>query len=127
MTKSGGMGSGDGGEKLPSHHRLAWPTLTVMKRLGRPAHNSEILAEVATLLNLSPEMVAQPLGRGRRTRLEYKLSWSRTLLKGIGAIEKVEPAVWAVTERGQHITEEEVAQVTAAMLDKLTKGREPPT
>lgn len=110
-------------EKVPSHHRLAWPALQVMKQVGRPVHNSEVLDAVARLLQLSPEVVARPLGRGSRTQLEYKLSWSRTLLKGLGAIEKVEPAVWAVTERGQEITEADVAEVTKSMLARLTTDR----
>lgn len=109
---------------LPSHHRLAWPTLVVMKELDRPAHNSEILDRVARLLQLSPEQIAEPLGKGQggRTRLEYKLSWVRTLLKGIGAIERVKPAVWAVTKRGKAVTETEIANETASMLSRVTSS-----
>ena len=110
-------------EVLPSHHRLAWPTLFVMREFRRPVHNSEVLEAVARLLKLSPELVSEPLGRGRRTRLEYKLSWARTLLKGMGAIEKIEPATWAVTECGQTVIEADIAEVTRSMLARLTYDR----
>lgn len=112
-------------EKLPSHHRLAWPTLLVMKEVDRPVHNSEVVQLVAEALSLSPELVEQPLGqgRGRRTRLEYKLSWARTLLKGLGAIELVHPAVWVITERGKLLQESDVTQATDEMLSQLTRRR----
>lgn len=108
---------------IPSHHKLAWPTLLVMRELGRPVNNTEVLEGVAKLLDLGPELVAEPLGRGKRTRLEYKLSWARTLLKGMGAIEKVEPAVWAVTNGGQGVTEADISEVTKSMLAKLTSDK----
>jgi hypothetical protein len=113
------------GAKLPSHHRLAWPTLLVMREFGRPVHNSEILQGVARKLQLSPELVSEPLGKGKRTRLEYKLSWARTLLKGIGAVELVEPAVWRVTSRGEVVTEADIALASQSMLAHLTSNRPP--
>lgn len=111
--------------KLPSHHRLAWPTLLVMREFGRPAHNSEVLQGVARHLQLSSELVAEPMGQGSRTRLEYKLSWARTLLKGIGAVEIVEPAVWRVTKRGETVTEADISDATQSMLARLTADRPP--
>ncbi|NME81510.1 winged helix-turn-helix domain-containing protein [Rhodococcus sp. 105337] len=100
----------------PSHHHMAWPTLVVMKRLDRPITNKEANQLVAAELGLSPEQVALRRGNTSRTVLDYRLAWSRTLLRGIGAIENVGPALWVITERGRLVTEEDVAAVSAAML-----------
>lgn len=96
-----------------------------MKEVNRPVHNSEVVQRVAEALSLSPQLVEQPLGqgRGRRTRFEYKLSWARTLLKGLGAIELVQPAVWVITESGKLLQESDVTQATDEMLSQLTRKR----
>ncbi|WP_037204741.1 winged helix-turn-helix domain-containing protein [Rhodococcus opacus] len=106
---------------LPSHHHMAWPTLVVMKRLDRPVTNKEANQLVAAELGLSPDQVALRRGNTSRTVLDYRLAWSRTLLRGIGAIENVGPALWVITERGRLVTEEDVAAVSATMLREFVE------
>src|SRR5689334_22203119 len=101
--------------RFPSHAQLAWPTLVVMKRLGRPVTNQEAVDLVAREVHLTPEQVRITRGRrGSRTLLDYRLAWSRTLLKGIGAIENLGPCLWKVTAIGENIQESDIKAATDA-------------
>ena len=46
---------------------------------------------------------------GPETEIEYRLAWSRTYLKGIGALTNSRRGVWSLTEAGRFLTEEQVA------------------
>jgi restriction endonuclease Mrr len=104
---------------LPSHVRLAWPTLQVMKRLNRPATNKEVVSLVAQELQLTPEQINLRSGSKTRTLLEYRLCWSRTFLKGMGAIAKTGQGEWAVTSTGHKIKEDEIRALNNQVLDSL--------
>lgn len=110
---------------IPSHAALAWPCLQVLQAADGPVTNKQMEAAVAELVGLSEEqrsLKKSKSGRGSRTMLDYKLAWSRTLLRGTGVIENVCPATWAVTERGRAATEADVLQATQEMLDRLQEG-----
>ena len=104
---------------LPSHVRLAWPTLQVMKRLNRPAKNAEVARLVAKEIRLTPEQISILSGSGSRTLLEYRLCWSRTFLKTMGAIAKIGPAEWAVTKDGCTVTEVDIDAASKQLLHNL--------
>lgn len=115
------MADQDKTPNLPSHHHMAWPMLVVMKRLDRPVTNKESNQLVAGELGLSPAQVALTRGNTSRTVLDYRLAWARTLLRGMGAINNVGPALWVITERGHLVTEEDVAAVSATMLREFVE------
>ena len=111
---------------IPSHAALAWPCLQVLQTANAAVTNKEMESAVADLVNLTAEqreLKRSKSGRGARTLLDYRLAWSRTLLRGLGAIENVSPATWVVTERGKSVTEADVLMATQEMLDRLQNGK----
>lgn len=110
---------------IPSHAALAWPCLQVLQVAGGPVTNKEIETAVADLVGLTEAQRTLKKARGsggKRTMLDYKLAWSRTLLRGLGVIENVSPATWAITERGKSATEADVLRATQEMIDRLQEG-----
>ncbi|WP_039993477.1 winged helix-turn-helix domain-containing protein [Gordonia otitidis] len=101
---------------------MAWPALQAMIQIGRPATNDEVLNAVATALNLTPEQRQLPASGGR-TLLSYRLSWSRTLLKQIGAVEIVSPHTWTVTDRGRAIAPEDIRRKVDEYLSRVSKPK----
>jgi hypothetical protein len=77
---------------------------------------------VADDINLTVEqreLKRSPRGTGSRTLLDYKLGWSRTILKNMGAVQKVAPATWLATDNGRQATEADVEEYYKAMLGRL--------
>jgi len=106
---------------LPSHLAMAWPTLVVMREAGRALTNSEIENAVADHLKLDEVQRRRPKSPKStgRTLLGYRLAWSRTLLKNMGAITNPEPATWIPTDYGSRTTSEEVQQFIDRMYRTL--------
>jgi hypothetical protein len=85
---------------VPYFEDMIGPTFQVLKSLGGEGHIKEIDAKVAELLNLSDEDV-QEIHRGNRTKLGYRLAWSRNYLKRAGLLSKAGRAYWRLTEEGK--------------------------
>lgn len=96
---------------VPTHTQLMWPTLKALKSMGGSATGEELLNKVIELESFSPEVQSIPHGNGRRTKLEYRLAWAKTYLKGAGALENSSRGVWAVTKNGERLTEEDVKKI----------------
>ena len=59
----------------------------------------------------------------QRTKLDYRLAWARTMLKGMGAMENDAPAHWVVTAHGRSVTEDDIRAVANGMLAKLSANQ----
>ncbi len=82
-----------------------------MRSLGGSGHIEEINEEVASQQGFSHEQLAlQRVASDSRSALEYRLAWSRNILKNAGAIENSARGVWALTENGRRWTEEELGK-----------------
>ena len=109
-------------ERLPSHAAMAWPTLVAIKRAGGSATNAEIMDAVAHDLRLSHQQQAlRRTPRGSRTLLDYRLAWSRTLLKNMGAIINDAPCHWSITDVGLRTTQDDVQRFTKEMLSRFQR------
>ena len=107
-------------DKLPSQVAMAWPTLIAIKRAGGSATNSEIMEAVASDLGLSEQQRAiTRTPRSTRTLLDYRLAWTRTLLKNMGAIINDAPAHWSITDIGRHVTPDDIGLFVKGRFDKL--------
>jgi restriction system protein len=107
-------------ERLPSHAAMAWPALVAIKRAGGSATNAEIMETVARDLHLSEQQrtrLRRP--RGSRTLLDYRLGWSRTLLKNMGAIINDAPCHWTITDVGRRTTQDDVQRFIDEMLSRF--------
>jgi restriction system protein len=98
--------------ELPNVDELIPVTVQALQLLGGSASNSEIHDKVVEVLKLPPALVDLVHKEGSSdTRLDYRLRWSRTYLKKVGAVDNNQPAVWTLTARGRSMSEEELAHV----------------
>jgi len=111
---------------LPTVGDLLEPLFQAFKLLGGAATVDELEAGVARILGLSPAQrtVRQDPGRGKQTKLGYRLSWGRTRLKNRGLIEKVERGFWQLTEKGDEAEFAEDAERAQAIREEQARLQE---
>jgi hypothetical protein len=95
---------------VPFFEDMMNPTLLALKDLGGEGHIKEIESKVAEILQLSVEEVHE-IHRANRTKLGYRLAWSRNYLKRVGLLEKVGRACWALTDEGRRTIQVDKDQV----------------
>jgi restriction system protein len=99
--------------EVPQYHQLLWPTLRALKAIGGSANIDELVDKIIEIEGI-PESVQQvPHVGGSWTELEYRLAWARTYLKTVGAVENSSRGVWAITEKGERLTEADTAAIPA--------------
>lgn len=88
-----------------------WPTLEALGALGGSGRTEEINGEVMRQQGYSEDQLAirRPKNE-RQSMIEYRLAWSRTKLKEIGAIKNSAWGVWAVTDDARNWSETELEQ-----------------
>jgi restriction system protein len=74
--------------------------LEALKRLGGSATLDELDAAVSSSLGLSEAQLQIPHGRegDSSTELEYRLAWTRTILKSVGLVTNSVRGVWALAD-----------------------------
>lgn len=107
-------------EDVPQHTQLMWPTLKAIKALGGSANNSEILSKVAEIEGFSEELQSILHANGNRTKLDYRLAWAKTYLKKGGALENSIRGIWAITEKGEKLSQDEIPEIV--QLARLGQG-----
>ncbi|MYH00756.1 MAG: restriction endonuclease [Acidimicrobiaceae bacterium] len=94
---------------IPNQFELMWPTLEALKALGGSGRIEEIFEAVVEQQGFSEDQLAvRRKNDDRMSRVEYHLAWARNGLKHVGAIENSSRGVWAITERGRQVTENDV-------------------
>ena len=107
---------------IPTHADLLWPTLKILKQRGGSSSIRELEEDVASLLQLSDEVLDVPHGDGPKSEVNYRAAWARTRLRLIRAVDNTSRGIWAITVRGRSIgTEEELRN-----LDKQLRGQRKP-
>ena len=86
-------------------YRLLWPTIRAIKDLGGSATRQEVLAKVAS--GFAQREQAEMMPNGRTSRIHYYTGWTLTALKRVGVLENSRQGVWALTDRGRSLTEED--------------------
>ena len=93
-------------QDLPSVQELMWPTLEALRALGGSGRIEEIDGEVIRRQGFSEEQLAiRRPKKERQSMIEYRLAWSRTKLKEIGAIKNSARGVWALTDDARNWSE----------------------
>jgi restriction system protein len=106
---------------IPQYHKLMWPAITALKELGGSASVRELYERVVEDERFSEEQ--QAVQHGRTSEIDYRLRWALTHLKGIGAANNSERAVWALTDKGQALTPNQVQAETKAWREALQAKR----
>jgi mRNA degradation ribonuclease J1/J2 len=81
--------------------------------LGGSASIAELDAAVIDREQFSPEAQSVVHGDGPSTEIQYRLAWARTYLKGMGLLMNSQRGVWSITELGQGVKEDQIAQLHA--------------
>ena len=100
--------------QIPQYHELMWPVLKALKELGGSGSVQEIYHRVVEDEGFTEEQQAVITKDGRMPEIQYRLHWARTHLKGIGAANNSTRGVWTITEKGQHLTFEQMQADTKA-------------
>jgi hypothetical protein len=107
---------------VPFFEDMMNPTLQALKILGGEAHIKEIEDKIAELLDLSNEDILE-VHRGNRTKLGYRLAWSRNYLKRVGLLEKAGRAYWVLTDEGKRtesVDKDEIIRKIKVLDGRLT-------
>lgn len=99
---------------IPQYHELMWPALHALRELGGSATVREMYERVVEDEGFTEEQQAITTKDGRMSEIEYRLHWARTHLKAIGATDNSARGVWAITDKGQAISEVEMHLATKA-------------
>lgn len=85
---------------IPTFDDLFNPVIKALHALGGSGSVREIEEKVADILQLSEDEINE-IHRGNRTKLSYRLAWSRNYLKRFGVLENSSRGVWALTLKGR--------------------------
>lgn len=108
---------------VPPYTDLLWPALQAVIAVGGSASIAEMEAAVIEREQFSPEVQAVVHLDGPSTEIQYRLAWARTYLKGMGLLTNSQRGVWTVTDRGQTVTENEIASLHADFVATYNKSR----
>ena len=91
--------------RVPTCDELMWPAIKAMTALNGRASNEELLEKVIELEGFSEEV--QALKAGSQPKLSYNLHWAQSELKRRGAFANVSRGVWAITDLGKKMTQQD--------------------
>lgn len=98
---------------VPFYESLMRPTIEALRELGGSASNEELMAAIIRRERI-PEAVQSILHKDRRrTRLEYRLAWTKTYLGKVGLLENSARGVWTLTDAADVVTDEYLAGIPA--------------
>jgi len=85
--------------EMPGGIELEYALLKILNSHKLGLHTREMKLAVAEYLELSNE-VLRVQRNGSRLEFAYRLSWARTKAKEKGLVERIDTAVWKITEKG---------------------------
>lgn len=88
--------------KMLSEFNLANPTIEALKTLNGTGTNEQIRELVIRRMALPQQELERRHGNGTKLEIDYRLGWSRTVLKTLELISGSGPGRWALTESGHN-------------------------
>ncbi len=95
-----------------------WPTVKALRAKGGTARIDEISEHVIEQIGLSDEQQALIQPGHSMSIINYRLAWTRTYLKNVKAVENSSRGVWALTEYGRMLTEEQTVNLDKRAREK---------
>lgn len=92
-------------QDIPKRQEFLWPMLSVIKNLGSGSID-KIDQETKKAIGISDDEEKEYKNLGKD--IGYEFRWTRTSLKGIGAIENPKRKIWSITEHGKNISESDL-------------------
>lgn len=104
---------------IPSEADLLYPTVCALRDLGGSGHKTEIDRKVIEIEGFGEELMALRKPNGI-SKVEYRLGWVRTALKGIGVVVNMPGGYWSLTEKGLTIDEAKIRSDHADYRRRIT-------
>ncbi len=111
--------------RIPQYDELMWPVLEALKDLGGSATVREMYEKIVEDQGFTEDQQAVYTKDGRMPKIQYQLHWTRTHLKGIGAVENSARGVWTITEKGRSLSRDEVRDQVKAWRAQFRTRSEP--
>lgn len=109
--------------EVPAYDQLIWPTIKALKALGDSGSNEEIYDKIIEIEGYPEEVQQVPQPGHHNPQLLYRCFWARTYLKKYGAIESTGRGLWVLLDKGEKLTEKEVAQIPSSVRKQYYKKR----
>jgi restriction system protein len=104
---------------------LMWPTMQALQVLGGSGRNEEINEQVAQILSISEAQMSHKQRDDHYLPLiEYRIGWARTRLKERGLLENSGSGVWALTDSGRRITEDDLRHDSHSTIEMRVERNE---
>ncbi len=91
------------GKQTPDFPAIMLATIVALKELGGKAANPTTAKQIIKNEEISEEEQSYVTNAKKRQKLGYYLTFSRTRLKMMGALENPKHGVWALTKEGYKI------------------------
>lgn len=111
--------------KIPKYNEFHWPVIIALRELGGSATIEELTDKVITDGGFTEEQQSVLHKDGPSTAIEYRITWARTYLKGMGLAINSERGVWSLTDDGWVVTEGELEPRRKAYLAPYRNKRKP--
>jgi restriction system protein len=108
---------------IPDYQSLMLPVLRITSD-GRDHALTEIRAQVATDLRLTPEELRERLASDTQPVFSNRMAWAVQYLKAAGALQTVERGVYKITDRGCTLLQTNPSAVTARTLSQFAEFSE---
>ena len=105
---------------IPSEADLLYPTVCALRDLGGSGHKTEIDRRVIETEGFSKKLMALR-GPNGISKMQYRLGWVRTALKGIGVVVNTSGGYWSLTKKGLMIDEVKIRSDHADYRRKITQ------
>lgn len=109
---------------VPTYDQLFNPTLLALRNLGGSGTNDEIFSEVARVLELDDEVLAVEHGDTGKSKVDYRLAWSRTYLKKSGYLDNSGRGIWVLTPQGAQAGEIDPEQIKRKVNEEYRSQKE---
>lgn len=95
-------------DNIPKFLELHWPVIQAFRELQSSCRQEQLVEKVCEILELGDDIVSYPHGKGPTTEISYRIGWSKNALKNIDALVRLDHGLWALTKKGQKISEKNV-------------------
>ena len=100
-----------------------WPTLLVVRDAGGTVTNEEMNDAVVESMGFDETQQSVLHNDGPQTELEFRISWARSWLKGMGLLENHARGIWSTTALGRSVTEAELPALRREYNTRLREAR----
>lgn len=109
--------------EFPKYADFHWPTLLVVRNAGGTVTNEEMDDAVVESMGFDEDQQSVLHNDGPQTELEFRISWARSWLKGMGLLENQTRGIWSTTGLGRSVTEADLPALRREYNSRLREAR----